>query len=254
MISALLGCKRLSHLIVMENSLNSALLRVLVVEDDTTVRDLLCASIEAESGLQLCAALDCVTDAIAWLSSHPLDILLTDLGLPDGSGIEVISACAALHPDADILVITMFGDEKNVLASIDAGAVGYILKDAGDLNVARFIEDLRNGGSPMSPLVARKLLARHQQSTVRTTDRYTASRGVSVNLTARELESLDLIARGYTYAEIAKLLDLSISTVQTHVKNLYAKLSVHSRGEAVFEAHKLGLLKAGLLSSTTQLN
>lgn len=222
--------------------------KVVVVEDDRAVRDLLCASIETDPGLHLCAALASVADAINWLTSHPLDILLTDLGLPDGSGIDVIKSCAALHPAADVLVITMFGDEKNVLASIDAGAVGYILKDASELNVARFITDLRNGGSPMSPLVARKLLARHKNSTERVTDRHNGPVGANVFLTSRELESLDLIARGYTYAEIARLLDLSISTVQTHVKHLYVKLAVHSRGEAVFEAHKLGLLKAGLLT------
>ena len=145
--------------------------------------------------------------------------------------------------------ITMFGDEKNVLAAIEAGAVGYILKDSGHLDVARFIADLRQGGSPMSPLVARKLLTRAQPPSRPAPN---APAAEPIKLTPRELEALDLIARGYTYGEIATLLGVSVNTVQTHIKNTYAKLAVRSRGEAVFEAHKLGLLRPGLLQADDQ--
>lgn len=231
----------------MEHETPRPVVNVVIVEDDAGVRDILCASIAREPGLKLGAALSSVTEALEWLQAHQPDVLLTDLGLPDGSGIEIIRQCVSLYPQCDIMVITMFGDEKNVLASIDAGALGYILKDTGDLDVPRFIEDLRNGGSPMSPLVARKLLARHQvvAAPVPPPLGGVSPAGMAA-LTLRELESLDLIARGYTYAEVAKLLGVSMGTVQTHVKHIYHKLSVHSRSEAVFEAHKLGLFRPGL--------
>lgn len=220
-------------------------LSIAVVEDDAPLRDTLCAAINAQPGMQVSAALGSLADALAWLAQHPVDVLLTDLGLPDGSGIDLIRACAATHPRCDIMVITMFGDEKNVLSSIEAGAVGYILKDADQLDVARFIADLRQGGSPMSPLVARKLLLRAQPAPA--VPASAADTAEAIKLTPREQEALDLIARGYTYGEIASLLAVSVNTVQTHIKNTYAKLSVHSRSEAVFEAQKMGLLQGGLM-------
>ncbi|MGE0332387.1 MAG: response regulator [Ramlibacter sp.] len=224
-------------------------LSIAVVEDDAPLRETLCAAINAQPGMRVTAAWGTLADALAWLARHPVDVLLTDLGLPDGSGIDLIKACVATHPRCDIMVITMFGDEKHVLASIEAGAVGYILKDADQLDVARFIADLRQGGSPMSPLVARKLLLRAQSAPppVQASAAQVCATNGAIRLTPREHEALDLIARGYTYGEIASLLAVSVNTVQTHIKNTYAKLSVHSRSEAVFEAQKMGLLQRGLL-------
>lgn len=218
---------------------------VVVVEDDHRTRARLCEAIEAQHGMTLAASFDQVRPAIAWLQRNAPQVLLTDLGLPDGSGIDVIKACAALHPTCDIMVITMFGDEKNVLSSIEAGAAGYVLKDAGPLDVVRAIQDLHAGGSPMSPLIARRLLKRVQQDTLATASPKKILKPV---LTKREADTLDLIARGYTYDEVARLLTVSVSTVQTHIKGIYGKLAVTSRGEAVFEAHKLGLLQTDLLT------
>jgi DNA-binding NarL/FixJ family response regulator len=218
---------------------------VVVIEDDHRTRARLCEAIEAQDGMTLAASFDQVRPAIAWLQKNSPHVLLTDLGLPDGSGIDVIKACVALHPACDVMVITMFGDEKNVLSSIEAGAAGYVLKDADRLDVVRAIQDLRAGGSPMSPLIARKLLKRVQQQDVVAAS---PKKSLKPVLTKREADTLDLIARGYTYDEVARLLGLSVSTVQTHIKGIYGKLAVTSRGEAVFEAHKLGLLQADLLT------
>lgn len=218
--------------------------RVVVVEDDLGTLDRLCAAINAEDDFQLAASFNRAQPAIAWLAANLADVLLTDLGLPDGSGIDVIRRCSATQISCDILVITMFGDEKNVLSCIEAGAAGYILKDADHVDVGRAMRDLRAGGSPMSPLIARKVLTRALQNEAPAGPRS----GAKVTLTNRETDTLNLIARGYTYEETAQLLSVSLSTVQTHVKAIYGKLAVNSRTEAVFEAHKMGLLKANVFN------
>lgn len=234
---------------------------VLVVEDDPQTLATVAQAIAREPGLHLLAAVETAREAETCLANFVPDVLLTDLGLPDGSGIDLIQLCAARHPRCDAMVITMFADERNVLDAIDAGAKGYILKDADDIDVARFIRDLRGGGSPMSPRVARQLLARVRRddaalpraSATTTAAEIGPGAGPGADaarnlLTPREHEILNLIARGYAYGEIAQLLGVVLGTVQTHIKNIYAKLSVHSRSEAVFEAHKLGLLQQGLLA------
>ena len=141
-----------------------------------------------------------------------------------------------------MLVITASADEVNVLACIEAGASGYVLKDAGSVDIVRAILDLLAGGAPMSPAIARMVLARIRDGKK---DVQVAPTGPvdPAALTKREATILDLIARGETYGEAARLLSVSVGTIQTHIKSIYAKLSVHSRGEAVFEAHRRGLLQ-----------
>jgi DNA-binding NarL/FixJ family response regulator len=220
-------------------------IKVLIVEDDAVTRRALSLAIESSAELELVAALDAVKPAVEWLATGQIDVLLTDLGLPDGTGIDVIRACVRHLPKCDIMVITMSSDEDNVLACIEAGASGYVLKDAGRLDVVNSVLELRAGGSPMSPIIARKVLARAR---IRDEAKKDDNAGVAdalppVSLTKREAAILDLIARGDSYGDVAKQLSLSVGTVQTHIKNIYDKLSVHSRGEAVFEAHRRGLLQ-----------
>jgi DNA-binding NarL/FixJ family response regulator len=217
---------------------------VLLVEDDAVTRRILSLAIESEPTLRLSAALDCAKDAFAWLEKNKPDVLLTDLGLPDGSGIDVILACTRRNPGCDIMVITVSSDEANVLASIEAGASGYILKDTGRLDVVKAIKDLRAGGSPMSPAIARMVLSRLRDGK-KPAPVPAANENDPNALTKREATILDLIARGETYGEVARLLNVSVGTVQTHIKSIYGKLCVHSRGEAVFEAHRRGLLQLG---------
>ena len=150
----------------------------------------------------------------------------------------------------------MFGDEDNVLASIEAGALGYIHKDSAPDDIARTILDMRAGASPISPMIARRILAKYRlqqaqpnhdkvpasDTPVRATPPLPEAVVSSGFLTPREQEVLVLIARGFSYAEIARLQSLTVHTVRTHIKNMYAKLSVHSKTEAVFEATRMGLL------------
>ncbi len=224
------------------------------------MREFFALSVSRCDALTLAASVGSVAEAKAWLAdaSSPIDVLLTDLGLPDGSGLEVIRHVMRLHPRCEALVISMFGDEDNVLASIEAGALGYIQKDSTPDDIARTILDMRAGASPISPMIARRLLSRYRSDLPYrwpTPDTPPASassgqppadlRGTAqrVLLSPREQEVLVLIARGFSYAEIAHLQQLTVHTVQTHIKNLYAKLAVHSRSEAVFEATQMGLLR-----------
>lgn len=223
----------------------------MVVEDDVVTRRLLCNAIDLEPLLTLCGAFGTVSDALEGLEHEPVDLLLTDLGLPDGSGLTIIRHCRRVLPEADIMVITMSSDESQVLACIEAGASGYVLKEAGHVDIVRALLDLRAGGSPISPVIARKVLARMRKSRIMDDEE---SFNEMPGLTRRESAILELISRGGSYAKVAAALCLSVSTVQTHVKHIYGKLSVHSRSEAVFEAHRRGLLVFKPVADTKPTN
>lgn len=223
------------------------------------MREFFSASVARCSELLLVGSVGTVAAAKAWLDDdgNTVDVLLADLGLPDGSGLEVSRHAVALHPRCEPLVISMFGDEDNVLASIQAGALGYIQKDSAPEDIAQTILAMRAGESPISPMIARRVLSNYRADQV--DKEYARAEKVSAAtisgaaedfaaaapgglLSPREQEVLALIARGFSYSEIARLQDVSVHTVQSHIKNLYTKLSVHSKSEAVFEATRMGLL------------
>ena len=137
----------------------------------------------------------------------------------------------------------MFGDEEHVVASIQAGATGYVLKDSLPDEFVALIRELRAGGSPISPLIARKLLRTFRTpKPAPAVPAASASAAPDAGLTPREAEVLGLVAKGFAFAEVARLLEMSPHTVTAHVKKVYHKLAVHSRGEAVYEATRMGLL------------
>lgn len=223
--------------------------QVLVVEDDAQTRAFFAASVSACAPLVLAAAVGTHAEAVAWLQQpgHVVDVLLVDLGLPDGSGLDIIRRAVRLNPECQPLVISMFGDEDNVLASIEAGALGYIHKDAAPDDIAQVVLDMLGGASPISPMIARRVLSKYRASALHSPEVAEKPRVVSValespRLSPRETEVLSLIARGFSYAEIARLHTVSIHTVQTQIKSLYSKLAVNSKTEAVFEATRMGLL------------
>lgn len=224
--------------------------QVLVVEDDPHTREFFAAAVRRHPRLALAGAAGTVLQAIAALDAPgaQVDVLLADLGLPDGSGLQVIRHAAQRHPQCEALVISMFGDEENVLASIEAGALGYIHKDSAPDDIAATILEMKRGGSPISPMIARRVLATYQAIGRAAAPHPVAAPTEAASgirpLSPREHEVLELIARGFSYAEIARLQSVSVHTVQSHIKNLYAKLAVRSRAEAVFEATQLGLLGA----------
>jgi DNA-binding NarL/FixJ family response regulator len=212
-------------------------IRLIVVEDDPQV----CERFERTFGeapeIEVLAWTSTAAQAMAALEAHKPDVLLVDLGLPDANGITVIQRAHALHPECDIMVVTVFGDQRNVLASIEAGATGYLLKDDTQESFVSRIIELREGGSPITPIIARQLLRRLLPTPSDPSDEATPSM-----LSPREAEVLNLLSRGFAYQEIATLLQVSPHTIGTYVKRLYEKLQVSSRGEAIFEAQRMGLL------------
>jgi DNA-binding NarL/FixJ family response regulator len=134
--------------------------RVLIVEDEPEFLRRFSDAVARDPALQLVAAVATGADGKAMLDLHAPDVLLVDLGLPDIGGVEVIRHAAARHPDCDVLVVTMFGDDAHVVASIEAGATGYLLKDASPERVAASIHEIRGGGAPISPGIARRILTR----------------------------------------------------------------------------------------------
>lgn len=216
-------------------------IKVLVVEDEPVFLRRFCDAVSAGPALTLCGSASTVAQARALLDRTAPDVVLVDLGLPDGNGIDVIRHAMRGHPECDVIVITMFGDDSHVIDSIRAGATGYLLKDALPRDIAGAILQVRGGGSPISPAIARRVLQSLQQAgpaPAQADD----TEGCGAVLSRRETEVLRLVAKGLSFKEVGTALDISSHTVITHVKRVYQKLAVHSRGEAVYEASQMGLL------------
>lgn len=237
--------------------------RVVLVEDNQATRTFLESCVREHPQLQLAASFGTLAPARAWFEQETADLLLVDLGLPDGSGLDLMRDVRQHWPQCDMLVVSMFGDEANVLASIEAGAVGYVHKDDEAADIAETLLAVKRGASPISPMIARHLLRRMQPAAPNLpliaasdpADSPIAQPGSSVSLpraeaqaaivlSRREQEVLEFIARGFSYAEIARQQGITVHTVQTYIKKLYGKLAVHSRSEAVYEANRLGLLNS----------
>jgi DNA-binding NarL/FixJ family response regulator len=210
-----------------------------IVEDDDNLRGFLASIIDVSDGLNLAFSVSTVREGLAQLDGQPIDLCLVDLNLPDGSGVEVIKAVKH-RPDAKALVLSVLGDRVTVMEALGAGADGYILKSGRPEHIIREIRQTLDGLAPVSPQIASYLLELARPTNGPTAK--TTLSGEGPELTSRECQLLDLFARGLSYRETAETLDISVNTVSDHVRKIYAKLSVHSRSEAVFEAQSLGLI------------
>jgi DNA-binding NarL/FixJ family response regulator len=218
---------------------------VLVVEDEPEFLQRFCDAVAAEPVLRLCGAATTVMGACTLLDTLSPDVVLVDLGLPDGNGVNVIRHALAGGATRDVVVVTMFGDDGNVLESIRAGATGYLLKDALPKDIVSSILQVHAGGSPISPAIARRVLQSFRSDTKPVRGEAVAPIEPTVRpavLSERETEILRLVAKGLNFKEVGGILAISPNTVVTHVKRIYQKLAVHSRGEAVYEANQMGLL------------
>jgi len=216
---------------------------VAIIEDQPIVLAHFSAIINADPGLSLIATASTGKEGRELIRNIGADVYLVDLGLPDFSGLLLLPEISRQRPEANAMVISIFDDDKHVIAAIEAGATGYLLKDSDTRSVGDALRELHAGGSPLSPPIAKKVLTLFRESRVERPADQPSFSGEKVTLTERETEVLRQLAIGLAFREIAEALEISSHTVAQHVRNIYKKLAVRSRGKAVYEATKLGLLQ-----------
>lgn len=202
-------------------------IEVALVEDLDDIREGLAALINRSSGFECIAAYSCAEDALRELPDLAPDVVLMDIGLPGMSGIECIQRLKAQCPQMQIMMLTIYNDDEKIFNSLEAGASGYVLKKAPQDKLLEAIRDLHDGGSPMSSEIARKVVQSFQKL-------HPPSQSAAA-LSKREQEILAYLSRGYLYKEIAHALHLSVETVRTHLRNIYEKLHVRNRTEAMLK-------------------
>lgn len=183
-----------------------------------------------------------VHEALALIEKVRFDLALIDLGLPDGSGVDVVAALRSAQPDAQSVVVTIHDDDDHLFPALQAGAFGYLLKDQAAAVLVEQFRRMSQGEPPLSPAIARRVMA-HFAS--RSSQRERPKGMPAVVLTDRENEVLLRVAKGFTLPEIAGQLNLSRHTISDYVKQIYRKLNVSSRAEAALEAQRLGLFGRG---------
>lgn len=225
----------------MPQQINPSVVRVALVDDDTGFQRAVAEALKLAPDMALVSVSGTLAAGLKLLKTPPVDILIVDLGLPDGSGIKLVQQAYQQWPTCNIMVSTTFADESNVMKSLEAGATGYLLKDSSQQNLISELRSLHSGGSPISPLIARKILMRFRPEQALTKAPVKADESC-VTLSAREQEVLELITKGFTSNEIAALIAVSHHTVLTFIRRIYAKLKVNSKTEAIYEARIQGLL------------
>jgi DNA-binding NarL/FixJ family response regulator len=214
--------------------------RVFILEDDPRLRARLVTLVQKEGGFQVVAEAGSVAAGKAAFENlvNLPDLCLVDLGMPDGSGLDVVRAIKA-RCAAKILIFTVFGDQNSVITALEAGADGFVLKDSKDSELLSAMRAALDGGAPISAAAAAHLLRR-----LRTAEQVpTPSAQIQdFGLTKRELETLEMLARGFPQREVAGIMGVSPHTIGAHVKSIYSKMAVNSRSEAVFEAVQSGLI------------
>jgi len=204
-------------------------IRLTLVEDDHEMLELMRTMLQREGDMHVVATYDNGTDFLEEFAAKEVDVVIMDIGLPDISGIALVARTKPLRPATQFLMSTIFENPAFTFRALSAGATGYLLKNAGQEDLAAAIRDVHNGGSPMSPAIARLVVNSFQDQVMSSIQDHL--------LTEREKEILDLLAQGRMYKEIAILDKISTETVRKHVRNIYEKLQVGSRMEALRKAY-----------------
>lgn len=200
------------------------LIKIVIIEDNRYMREGWTTILDFESDFVVLDAFESCEEAFDTDLLPKTDIVLMDIELPGMSGIEGVKYIQQEHPDLSVIMATVFDDDKNVFDALCAGAVGYLMKKVSPEELKEAIRDARDGGSPMTPNIARKVISTfHQPAPSDDVDQ----------LNERELEILEQLAKGKSYAAIGKTVFLSVDGVRYHIRNIYRKLQVHSRSEAV---------------------
>jgi DNA-binding NarL/FixJ family response regulator len=238
--------------------MNDQPVRVVVADDQQVVREGIVMLLGLLPGIEVVAAAADGEEAVALVAQHAPEVVLMDLRMPRVDGVEATRRIRAEHPGTAVIVLTTYADDDSLFPALQAGARGYLTKDAGSEELARAIRDVRAGAAGLSPQVQARLLERlsageppteHGSASARAADPSagpapTAAPGSASlpdGLTAREAEVLGLIAAGLSNQEIAARLFVSVATVKTHINNLFAKTGVRDRAQAVGYAYKHGL-------------
>lgn len=223
-------------------------IQVALVEDDVFFARALADAIQAAPDMRLQGSAANCRQAFQMLTQPAADVLLVDLGLPDGPGMDIIRAAQRQWPRCMVMVSSVFGDEAHVIQSLEAGATGYLLKDSTPVLMVEEIRNVHAGGSPISPLIARQLLTRFRHAMAGESAPMplpalpSAPQEEQARLSPRERQVLDYITKGFSYEEIGGLMGVSRNTVLSFVRRIYAKLKVRSQLEAIYEARVQGLL------------
>ncbi|MEN9905189.1 MAG: hypothetical protein RLZZ555_1754 [Pseudomonadota bacterium] len=213
-------------------------IRLYLIEDDPTILRFVEQTLLGRPQWRLVGHSDTLAHARLVAPFSLADVFLVDLGLPDGRGEEMLRTLSIARPEAELLVFTVFGDESRLIEALQCGATGYVLKGCSGEELVAAIEQVREGGAPISPLLARMLLKQFRRP-----EASLATDGDEMpSLSERETEVLRLVAQGYVNKEIAAKLGIGAATVSTHIKNLYRKLAVHTRVQVVKVAQERGLL------------
>ncbi|RKQ69127.1 LuxR family two component transcriptional regulator [Litorimonas taeanensis] len=210
-----------------------------ILEDNDNMRAHFCRIVEKSSTLSLAFAAETLSEAREIFNKNTCDICLVDLQLPDGNGLEFV-ADLQKEGETNALILTVLGDRVSVLAGLQAGAKGYLLKDTPPAQIEQAILAVMNGGNPISPQAATHLLEILNKTPENKKAEILPG---TESITDREKDILTMFSRGMSYQETADILGIKINTVRDHTKSIYRKLSVHSRNEAIFEALQNGWIE-----------
>jgi DNA-binding NarL/FixJ family response regulator len=218
---------------------------VLLVDDDPRIRDAVRALIAAEPRYSLVAEAGSVAEGTARAKQTRPDVILLDLGLPDGKGTRMLDELRGEEARPIVVVLTVFDDDEHIFEALRAGAVGYLLKEDVGARLLTSLDDVQNGGSPMSPSIARRVLSSFAvpSSAVPSLAVPSRTEDAAPVLTARERQVTELLAHGSTYDEVGRALGITKNTVRTFIRSIYDKLHVCSKTEAVREAMRLGIVE-----------
>ena len=200
---------------------------VAIVEDDVPAREILAGWIRSADGFKLIGEYDDAESAVAELPAKQPSVVLFDINLPGMNGIECVRKLKPKLPGTQFLMVTVYEDANHIFDALAVGASGYLLKQTRRSELLEALKDVHAGGSPMSSQIARKVVQSFRRNETETAG------GESVELSQREREVLELLARGYLYKEIAEQLKISVQTVNTYIRRTYEKLHVRSRAQAV---------------------
>ena len=215
--------------------------RVLLIDDDAHMRKVIANELLSDLRCDLVAQAAGLKEGRKLITQHTFEVMLVDLNLGDGNGFELIEYMKTIRPLAEAVVISAMEDEQHALKAFELGATGYLVKNSWFGNFSQAVLQVVNGGAYITPKLARRLLNKLEQP-FSGSNRMVGSNPMKDKLSDREKEVLKLVAAGYTSQEIGSHLMISFQTVNTHIKNMYRKLQVRSRAQAVNSAAHLGLL------------